>query len=194
MRTHSSFCFRASNKTQRPVRVPKPVSTNCIMLENGNRMASIVNMEHVYGCFYLSFQTPTQLAASLENLDNVKVLNVTTPEGSEMQALLSPTTLEDIYGFYCLIKRTRLASETSSIVLYAGPIPRMQATCAFLLGCYMMLSDGLSVEDTRQHFEPLNCKAIATFESRDGLTLEDFWGAIHRARWSRRDTFRHGCY
>ena len=151
-------------------------------VENENRMASIANMKHVYGCFYLSFQTPTQLAASLENLDNVKVLNVTTPEGSEMQALLSPTTLEDIYGFYCLIKRTRLANETASIILYAGPIPRMQAACAYLLGCYMMLSDGLSVEDTRQHFEPLNCKAIATFESRDGLTLEDFWGAIHRAR------------
>ena len=152
-------------------------------LQSRTRFRIMGETRHVYGRLYLSFQLPIQIAASSNPTDQICVIEIKMPEHCEMDdASISPSNLEDVYLLCRLIKQKILSSSTAKIVVCAGPIHRMHVKAAFLLGCYLLLSTDLSVEETWRHFDQLGQNAITTFSCCDGLGLIDFWGAIHRAR------------
>jgi hypothetical protein len=142
-----------------------------------------MDRKHVYGRFYFSFQMPNSVHCCVDENNSSAMITMQEHCCDFQDIVSSPSSLETVYRFSCFLKRTIASNATADIVICVGPIARIQISSAFLLGCFILLSETLTVKELWKCFEQLEISSLDTFEFSEGLKLMDFWGAVHRARW-----------
>jgi hypothetical protein len=87
-----------------------------------------------------------------------------------------PPGLCGIYGFYQDVLHTKSFKEGKTIVICTGRHPKDVTINTLLVGAFMILNDGMSLDQVVEAFEPLMDR-IVSFS--DQLTVEDCWSALH---------------
>ena len=87
-----------------------------------------------------------------------------------------PPGLREVYGFYEDILHMRSFREGKALVFCTGHHPKNITVNALLVGAFMILNDGMSLEQVVHAFEPLADRLVG-FD--DELAVEDCWRALH---------------
>jgi hypothetical protein len=143
--------------------------------------AQNVKGSKIFDRLYLSLNSEQHLhskvAETSDGIVNISMVEFCGEIDDSLEYM--PISLEDIHAFHELVTSVQEKYPSSSIVVCTGPVQRTQFGTIFLLGCYLLLI-GLELEDLNSIFARYQ-HIILAFECH-GLSIEDFWSAIHRAK------------
>ena len=87
-----------------------------------------------------------------------------------------PPCLRQIYGFYEDVLHARSYRECKTLVVCTGRHPKDITINALLVGAFMILNDGMSLDQVNQVFDPI-ANQLVSFS--DQLAVQDCWSALH---------------
>jgi hypothetical protein len=90
---------------------------------------------------------------------------------------ISKVTLEEIYRFDEIIKNAMANdSRHDQVLICAGLEPCRQVRVLFLLGCHLIMSQGLGFEETVLAYRPF--KSLIADHCSDDVRLEEYWRGL----------------
>ena len=87
-----------------------------------------------------------------------------------------PPCLRQIYGFYEDVLHVRSYREGKTLVICTGSHPKDITINTLLVGAFMILSDGMSLDQVIQAFDPLTDQLVSF---SDQVAVQDCWSALH---------------
>ena len=89
------------------------------------------------------------------------------------------SSLEEIYKFDLMLQAKMRQNRGAKFVICTGAQESCQLKTAFLLGCYMIMSLGLTPKETADLFQPIRRRFD---DSKLGGAMLSSWTALHEAR------------
>jgi hypothetical protein len=100
-----------------------------------------------------------------------------------------PPGLKQVYEFCTTLLHTDAYKQGKAIVVCSGSDPKDVTNTALLLGGFMILAEGCTLDAVRDAFEPVSHRFA---EYDDGLAVHDCWSSLHhvhtRCGWLRLDS------
>ncbi len=94
-------------------------------------------------------------------------------------ASATPATLEEIYKFNEYFNAFCRQNAKAKVVVYTGLDIQRQIKIAFQLGCHLIMTCDMIVQDVLVHFEAVN--ELVGLEMSESL-LDDYWIALDSAK------------
>jgi predicted Rdx family selenoprotein len=136
-------------------------------------------MHHLYDRYWIRIRAESDSSMLAHQSGNVLMFDF-----EEQLKSFGPyscrSILGDIFRFdemLTKVRRRNRVNEQSQIIFSVASSINSQINVAFLLGCHLMLSSGMSYEQILSVFEPY-LEKLAINSSR----LHTFWSAVNRAR------------
>ena len=147
-------------------------------------------MQHVDMNEWLSLAIGTVDKASnyFTNHTSIQLVQITVSSHQFTESTFSISNLGQLYWFAKFLDDAKAQSEGSKLVLCTGVDAETITACSLLVGGYLILQEGATLEHVMTMFEPIASQFEAFRDSQqtmsvgEGLAAADGWRALHRAK------------